>query len=51
MLSYIIFACFSVIYLYGKDELISIKLPNYIFPHILVVNIKNTSKYLYKYLK
>jgi hypothetical protein len=51
LLSYIIFACFSVIYLYGKDELISIKLPNYIFPHILVVNIKNTSKYLYKYLK
>ncbi|MDR1987989.1 MAG: hypothetical protein LBQ24_04515 [Candidatus Peribacteria bacterium] len=50
-LSYIIFSCFAITYLYGKNELISINLPDYILPHILVRNIKNGLKYVYKYLK
>jgi hypothetical protein len=50
-LFYIIFISFSWVYLYWKDELISINLPNYLLPNVLIKTLKDFSKYLFNYFK
>lgn len=51
LLIYLIFITFSATYLYWKEKLISVNLPDYFSPNILLLNIKTLFIYIFLYFK